>query len=100
MKYKFRLLAVAAAMAAASIAQAATFKWSSASDIPTLDIHSQNNALGNGVHAAIYDALTLPPPLRLDARLPTPTLVARVLAVLAACRTRTDAGPGAPPTRL
>ena len=51
-------------------------------------------------HAAIYDALTLPPPLRLDARLPTPTLVARVLAVLAACRTRTDAGPGAPPTRL
>lgn len=50
--------------------------------------------------AAIYDALTLPPPLRLDARLPTPTLVARVLAVLAACRTRTDAGPGAPPTRL
>ena len=38
-------------------AQAATFKWSSASDIPTLDIHSQNNALGNGVHAAIYDSL-------------------------------------------
>ena len=38
-------------------AQAATFKWSSASDIPTLDIHSQNNALGNGVHASIYDSL-------------------------------------------
>ncbi|MBN8746058.1 Heme-binding protein A [Xylophilus ampelinus] len=36
---------------------AKTFKWSSASDIPTLDIHSQNNALGNGVHAAIYDSL-------------------------------------------
>jgi len=33
------------------------FKWSSASDIPTLDIHSQNNALGNGVHAAIFDSL-------------------------------------------
>ena len=41
-----------------SHAQAATFKWSSASDIPTLDIHSQNNALGNGIHAAIYDSLT------------------------------------------
>ena len=33
------------------------FKWSSASDIPTLDIHSQNNALGNGVHAAVYESL-------------------------------------------
>ena len=41
----------------AGYAQAKTFKWSSASDIPTLDIHSQNNALGNGVHAAIYDSL-------------------------------------------
>lgn len=38
-------------------AHAATFKWSTASDIPTLDIHSQNNALGNGVHASIYDSL-------------------------------------------
>ena len=38
-------------------AQAKTFKWSSASDIPTMDVHSQNNALGNGVHAAIYDSL-------------------------------------------
>ena len=36
---------------------AKTFRWSSASDIPTLDIHSQNNALGNGVHAAIYESL-------------------------------------------
>lgn len=49
--------------------------------------------------AAIYDALTVPPPLRLDARLPTATNVQRVLAVLAACRPPTDAGPGAPPTR-
>jgi len=40
-----------------ALGTAATFKWSSASDIPTLDIHSQNNALGNGVHAAIYDSL-------------------------------------------
>ena len=36
---------------------AKTFKWTSASDIPTLDIHSQNNALANGVHAAIYESL-------------------------------------------
>ena len=49
--------AVAAMTLAASPVNAKTFKWSSASDIPTLDIHSQNNALGNGVHAAIYDAL-------------------------------------------
>jgi peptide/nickel transport system substrate-binding protein len=39
------------------LSQAKPFKWSSASDIPTLDIHSQNNALGNGVHAAIFDSL-------------------------------------------
>jgi len=36
---------------------AKTFKWSFASDIPTLDIHSQNNALSNGIHAAIYETL-------------------------------------------
>ena len=39
------------------LAHAKPFKWTSASDIPTLDIHSQNNALGNGVHAAIFDSL-------------------------------------------
>jgi peptide/nickel transport system substrate-binding protein len=50
-------LAIAAAMGAALPAQAKTFKWSSASDIPTWDIHSQNNALGNGVHAAVYESL-------------------------------------------
>jgi peptide/nickel transport system substrate-binding protein len=38
-------------------AQAKTFRWTSSSDIPTLDIHSQNNALGNGVHAAVYESL-------------------------------------------
>jgi peptide/nickel transport system substrate-binding protein len=59
MKLKLALLAVAAtaALAAAPGAIAKTFKWTSASDIPTLDIHSQNNALGNGVHAAVYDSL-------------------------------------------
>jgi peptide/nickel transport system substrate-binding protein len=38
-------------------ASAVTFKWASASDIPTWDIHSQNNALGNGVHAMVYESL-------------------------------------------
>ena len=59
MKLKLALLSMAtmAAFAAAPALHAKPFKWSSASDIPTLDIHSQNNALGNGVHAAIYDAL-------------------------------------------
>ena len=37
--------------------QAKTFKWTSASDIPTWDIHSQNNALSNGIHAAVYESL-------------------------------------------
>ena len=40
-----------------ALSEAKVFKWSSASDIPTLDIHSQNNALGNGVHAAVYESL-------------------------------------------
>lgn len=38
-------------------ADAKTFRWASASDIPTWDIHSQNNALANGIHAAVYEAL-------------------------------------------
>lgn len=57
---KFQPLLIAAATAAVLVivpAHAKTFKWSSASDIPTFDIHSQNNALGNGVHAAVYDSL-------------------------------------------
>jgi len=59
MRIKYALLcaAAAAALAAAPTLHAKPFRWSSASDIPTLDIHSQNNALGNGVHAAIYDSL-------------------------------------------
>jgi peptide/nickel transport system substrate-binding protein len=52
----FSVLSVAALAVGAS-ASAKTFKWSSASDIPTWDIHSQNNALGNGVHAAVYESL-------------------------------------------
>jgi peptide/nickel transport system substrate-binding protein len=60
MSSKRVLIPVAAALAAVltvPVLHAKTFKWSSASDIPTLDVHSQNNALGNGVHAAIYDSL-------------------------------------------
>ena len=59
---KSRLIAICAAITlaaagAGTAVHAKPFKWSSASDIPTLDIHSQNNALGNGVHAAIFDSL-------------------------------------------
>jgi peptide/nickel transport system substrate-binding protein len=51
------VLLVAALAGGGTGAQAKTFKWSSASDIPTWDIHSQNNALGNGVQAAVYESL-------------------------------------------
>ncbi|MEY2953850.1 MAG: Heme-binding protein precursor [Pseudomonadota bacterium] len=58
MNFKTSFLGVAALiLGLVSPALAKTFKWTSASDIPTLDIHSQNNALGNGVHAAIYESL-------------------------------------------
>ncbi|MCF8167331.1 MAG: ABC transporter substrate-binding protein, partial [Rhodoferax sp.] len=59
MKFKFALYSAVtlAVLGVGATVQAKPFKWSSASDIPTLDIHSQNNALGNGVHAAIYDSL-------------------------------------------
>jgi peptide/nickel transport system substrate-binding protein len=58
MKLQLSLIAASLAMAGmAGTALAKPFKWTSASDIPTLDIHSQNNALGNGVHAAIYESL-------------------------------------------
>ena len=57
---KLIMLVQAAALAGAlgaAPAAANTFKWASASDIPTWDIHSQNNALANGVHAAVYESL-------------------------------------------
>ncbi|HSW16645.1 MAG TPA: ABC transporter substrate-binding protein [Ramlibacter sp.] len=58
MKLNIALLSIAAAAAlVAPATEAKPFRWSSASDIPTLDIHSQNNALGNGVHAAVYESL-------------------------------------------
>lgn len=58
MKVQMRAATIlAAAVAACSPALGITFKWASASDIPTWDIHSQNNALGNGVHAMVYESL-------------------------------------------
>ncbi len=59
MTSRIKLLSVAAAviLMTAPAVHAKPFKWSSASDISTLDIHSQNNALNNGVVAAFYDAL-------------------------------------------
>lgn len=54
----FRLAALSVALAVtAGGLHAKTFKWTSASDIPTWDIHSQNNALANGIHAAVYESL-------------------------------------------
>lgn len=40
-----------------SQAHAKTFKWSSQGEISTWDIHSQNNALQNGIHAFVYESL-------------------------------------------
>ncbi len=40
-------------------AWAKPFKWSGSSDIQTMDIHSQNSALGNGIHAAVYESLVM-----------------------------------------
>jgi peptide/nickel transport system substrate-binding protein len=54
---KFTLCVVTSLFLVSPHGSAATFKWSSASDIPTMDIHSQNNALGNGIHAAFYESL-------------------------------------------
>ncbi len=56
MKITATMLACALSLGAASV-HAKTFKWTSASDIPTWDIHSQNNALSNGIHAAVYESL-------------------------------------------
>jgi peptide/nickel transport system substrate-binding protein len=56
MKLTATILATALALGT-TVAQAKTFKWTSASDIPTWDIHSQNNALSNGIHAAVYESL-------------------------------------------
>ena len=55
MPFKFSLLAAMtlALAAASSTVTAKSFKWAGSSDIQTMDIHSQNSALGNGIHAAV-----------------------------------------------
>jgi len=57
MKYQIALLAVSAAFLVSPSVQAKTLKWASAGEISTWDIHSQNNALQNGIHAAVYETL-------------------------------------------
>ncbi|GAP34790.1 ABC transporter substrate-binding protein [Piscinibacter sakaiensis] len=57
MKLTLRTALALGLLGLAGATPAATFKWASASDIPTWDIHSQNNALGNGVHASVYESL-------------------------------------------
>jgi peptide/nickel transport system substrate-binding protein len=59
MKFKISLLTLAAAAALAAVpgVHAKTFKWASQGEIATWDIHSQNNALQNGLHANVYESL-------------------------------------------
>jgi peptide/nickel transport system substrate-binding protein len=53
----FLLTAVAAALLATTAVHAKPFKWASQGEISTWDIHSQNNALQNGIHANVYESL-------------------------------------------
>jgi peptide/nickel transport system substrate-binding protein len=57
MRIKYALLCAAATALLAVPAHAKTFRWASAGEISTWDIHSQNNALQNGIHAAVYESL-------------------------------------------
>ncbi|MBS7809202.1 ABC transporter substrate-binding protein [Variovorax sp. PCZ-1] len=58
MKIKLSILAASMVLAGmAGTVAAKTFKWASAAEISTWDIHSQNNALQNGIHAAVYESL-------------------------------------------
>lgn len=59
MKLPNSLLALAAlaALAASPAVHAKPFKWASQGEIATWDIHSQNNALQNGLHANVYESL-------------------------------------------
>ena len=52
-----RRILAAALWLCCPLSLAGTLHWSSASDLPSWDIHAQNNALGNGIHAAVYEAL-------------------------------------------
>ncbi|HRL54966.1 MAG TPA: ABC transporter substrate-binding protein, partial [Acidovorax temperans] len=50
---------LALATAVSPVATAKPFKWAGSSDIQSMDIHSQNSALGNGIHAAVYESLVM-----------------------------------------
>ncbi|RMX17628.1 ABC transporter substrate-binding protein [Vandammella animalimorsus] len=61
MALKKRMLAASVAvavLAAWPAAHAKTLRWSSQGDVTSWDIHSQNNALNNGIHAMVYESLT------------------------------------------
>ena len=49
----FLSMVAASVLVALPAAQAKTFKWASQGEISTWDIHSQNNALQNGLHASM-----------------------------------------------
>jgi len=53
----FLSMVAASVLVALPAAQAKTFKWASQGEISTWDIHSQNNALQNGIHAYVYESL-------------------------------------------
>ena len=59
MQLKRLLLSMLAASALTMVpaVHAKTFKWASQGEISTWDIHSQNNALQNGIHAYVYESL-------------------------------------------
>ncbi len=58
MNIRLHSVALGVALAVAlGAAHAKPFKWASAGEISTWDIHSQNNALQNGLHAAVYESL-------------------------------------------
>jgi len=59
MQLKRLLLSMLAASAVVAVpaVHAKTFKWASQGEISTWDIHSQNNALQNGIHAYVYESL-------------------------------------------
>ena len=57
LKIALTTLAIATSFAVAQTASAKTFKWTSQGEIPSWDPHTQNNALANGIHAAVYESL-------------------------------------------
>jgi peptide/nickel transport system substrate-binding protein len=56
MKFPLAILCAALSLGVHAV-HAKTFKWASAGEISTWDIHSQNNALQNGIHASVYESL-------------------------------------------